>query len=171
MSVRHLSEYEIQEYIDNDKTDTKIQHHIEVCQSCSDLLKEYESCFSFLTQEEPGGLSASFVSDTLQTIKLETDGNESKSGAYFSLFACVLGLLAVAQYYLRFDFDLSKLPVHAFTKIYSDWSIFVTVRNLYEAQPEIFSILIFAGITILFYSVVDKLVKKAHPGKINCLSI
>ena len=88
MSIIHLSEIEIQEYLDTKANQSKVESHIMGCEDCAVLLAEYESFYTELSKDEIPQLSTHFVSNTMVAVREESIALENNKGfyLYFPLF-------------------------------------------------------------------------------------
>ena len=171
MSVIHLSDIEIQEYLDTNTNKEKVESHIMSCEECAIVLAEYESFYTNLAVDEPVDLSVDFVSQTMHAVRNETIAAESNKGLYlYSSFSMVCTILLL-KYYVGFDFSVFKFELPTINNFLADWSIFDSAAALYQTSASMVNLLMFAGFILLFFALVDSVLTRKSMRKISCFSI
>ena len=109
MPVTHLTDEEIQDYLDGNLSHQKrifFEAHLQTCESCQAALKQYQSLYVGLKQDQGFDLPKSFAKSVVAKLPL---AEKAKSG--FNYSDILLGILAIlltaatASYYL----DLGSL--------------------------------------------------------------
>jgi hypothetical protein len=102
MAMKHLSENEIQEYLDNTISTGKqeIITHLDSCQLCRNRVNEYEALFLQLKKAEPGGLPADFASSVMTRIEAEAPapGRRSVWSLILPITGVIVGLISIGYF-------------------------------------------------------------------------
>lgn len=171
MSIIHLSDSDIQEYLDTKTNKEKVESHILGCEECAILIAEYESFYKELSIDETPQLSVDFVSDTMAAVREETIEVESNKGFYLYSLASLVCAFFLMKYYVGVDFSFLKFELPQINSIFADWSIFGTVAQYYQTSTNTFNMLLFAGFILLFFALVDSVLSRRNFRKISCFSI
>ena len=88
MSLRHLTDNEIQDYLDGrfSQNGRYVSDHIESCDYCQAQLAQYQTLFGALRKEVPFRLPASFSNNLLAKLAQEPKASP-RLGAWAALFA------------------------------------------------------------------------------------
>ncbi len=170
MSIIHLSDIEIQEYLDTQNNKEKVESHILGCEECAVLLAEYESFYTELKVDDAPKLSVDFVSQTMHTVRKETILSESNSGFYLYSLASIIGVFLLLKYYVGLNFDIFKFELPTISNVFADWSILNTAASYYQASPSTVNVLLFAGMILLFFALVDSVLSRRNLSKVSSFS-
>jgi hypothetical protein len=116
MQLKHLTDDEIQNYLDGNLPEEKtlwIKHHLESCSACRQALEQYKSLYEGLQEEKGFELSKGFAKTVLKQIPTEPETESHFS--FLNTLLVVLGImvpLGVILYLL----DLGSLG-RAFSQI------------------------------------------------------
>jgi hypothetical protein len=171
MSIIHLSENDIQEYLDTKSNKAKVEAHILNCQECNLHLAEYESFYTELALDETPQLSVDFVSQTMDTVRQESIAIESNKGLYLYSIFSFIGALLFLTYFTDFKLNIFKFEFSNLSKMFADWSIFDAFARYYQTSTSLVNVLLFAGLILLFFALVDSILSRKEIRKISCFSI
>lgn len=171
MSIIHLSENDIQEYLDTNSNKENVENHIVGCEKCALLLAEYESFYTELAVDETPQLSVDFVSHTMDTVRQESIAIESNKGLYVYTIVSFIGALLFLNYYTGFNLNIFKLQLPNISFMFTDWSLFAAAAQFYQTSASLVNILLFAGLILLFFALVDSILSRKRVRKISCFSI
>ena len=171
MLNKHLSEIEIQEYIDTFAAKEKVENHIATCDACAIRLAEYQSFYTKLSADYTPELSVDFISQTMHLVKQEEASVESNIVYYFYTIASLVGIIAFMKYYIGFDFNKLKFHLPQLTNMFSDWTIFQSATDYYQTSTSSVNVLLFAGAILLFFALVDSIMSRKKINSISSFSI
>ena len=171
MSIIHLSEKDIQEYLDTKINKDKVEAHILNCKECALLLAEYESLFTELSHNETPQLSVDFMFQTMELVRQESIGIESNKGLYLYSIFSFIGALLFLNYFTGFNLNIFKLQLPNISLMFTNWSIFDAVARYYQTSASLVNVLLFAGFILLFFALVDSILSRKRVRKISCFSI
>ena len=171
MSIIHLTDNDIQEYLDTKRNKEQVEGHILGCQECAVLLAEYEDFYTALASEETPQLSEDFVMQTMSSVKNETIALENNNGFYLYSLASLLISYLLVRYYVGYDFTAFNFKLPEIHNFFADWTLFSAIAQHYQASATSFNFLLFAGFILLFFAVVDSVLSKKHNGKVSSFSI
>lgn len=171
MSVEHLSDYDIQEYLDNKKSDINMTAHLNSCNRCQEILRQYELCFSVFNQEIKSDLPINFSAKTMAVIKADSSFNDSSIGIYLCSFAGFIISIVVMGYVAGYESLLQLTGISAILNYIVGSTYIQSFTDMFLPFSNIIGILIFAAIIISFFAVLDKLVIKQKLSNVNCFSI
>lgn len=171
MSVKHLSDDDIQLFLDMSKSDEDMIHHIKTCQECQKRVSEYESFYRLLNEDTEPGLSSDFAINTMSIIKSDPSFNESSVGLYlYSVIGGVIALLATG-YAIGFNALLDLVGVNALVTYFSNTGFIKMMGETFVKTQDIVTIIVSAGIILIFYSLLDKYITKQKVSKFTCFTI
>ncbi len=130
MAVKHLTDDEIQEYLDNkmSTSTSALAAHVQNCDACREQIKRYESLYTGLREEARFILPAGFVHMVIARIKHESE--EAFSMRMLPLLIAFAGLLlglGATFYFVGFE------------KLGPNWQEFSTLQKYFD--PQVFSFL------------------------------
>ncbi len=164
MELRHLTDEEIQNYLDGNipEGDKYIQEHLRICERCRKALLEYQSLYQGLKKDQGFELPKGFPKTVLS--KLPEEKTARSRPKYFESLLIILGILVAGFVSLQFMnfrplFNIIsgiQIPLSGFihTLVHS----FETLLKALNIEG---SLIIFAVLTILIISVLDYII--LHP--------
>jgi hypothetical protein len=120
MELNHLSDEQIQEYLDNSNPAgrAEIENHLQQCRSCSHRLQIYQNIYRQLRRDMIPDLSANFAGSVLAKIKTSRD---KKTNFWENIFIIVLLLAgAMVGSYLLDPIPLLKSVAKPWLDVFSD---------------------------------------------------
>ena len=170
MSIIHLSDSDIQEYLDRQSNKEKVESHILSCQECAIVIAEYESLYADLAFDEPPQLSVDFVDKTMHVVRTETIIADSNKGFYLYSLVSVICAFVFMKYYAGYDFSVFKFELPTMRNIVADWNIFDTVITFYQASTSTVNVLLFACAILLLVALADSVLSRIKQHKISSFS-
>lgn len=171
MSVKHLSDDDIQSYLDNDKSDIEIKYHIEICEGCKNSVAAYELLYSSLSADHEVDLSESFMMNTMQVIKDDPAFDESSASVYmFSIGGAIIGLLSIG-YFFGIQNILQFLGLNTFVQSMLSFEILHDFAVMISKNSSLWNTLGFAAVILLFFSLVERILDKTKFGRLHTFSI
>jgi len=160
MSLRHLTDEEIQEYLDENlspENELLFDTHLEICPHCQESLKQYQSLYVGLANDKGLNLSKNFTESVVSRFPVEAEVKSYFN--YANVFLTILGIsiaVGVTFYYV----DLKPLG-RAFLNIilpqYEFGSAFVaSAKSFLVGLNGNLSLLAFAGLTLLIIAALDR---------------
>ena len=171
MSIIHLSDSDIQEYLDTQKNKEKVESHILSCEECAVNIAEYEAFYVQLKVDDTPELSADFVDQTMAVVREESILDGNSQGFYMYSLVSVACTFLLMKYYVGFDFSFLKFELPQFNNFAADWSIFNTASSYYQSSPDTVNILLAASMVLLLVALADSIISRKNLGKVSCLSI
>jgi len=161
MELRHLTDEEIQNYLDgNLSPENKFaQRHLKRCKLCQKTLKEYKSLYLELKDEKGFRLSRGFASSVIS--KLPKEPVARSQSKYAEILLVIVGIVAAGFTTLHFV-DVKPL-VRMITQILLPQFEFISasfgsIANLLEGLNINSSLLVFSGLTLLIIRVLDYII-------------
>ncbi len=172
MSLKHLNDEEIQEYLDGNlpaQDLTIIEEHLESCTVCQDSLKQYRYLYDGLVKDEGFELSKDFAKTVLSRI-----GAEAQTKPHFNYIYALLAFLGAVigvATIIRFV-DLKTLGVAIYETILPRFE-FITVftdsvKNALLILNGNADLVIISGLALAFLATVDRFVLKPKYRRISC---
>ena len=164
MSIKHLSDNEIQLYLDNKKNDNSITEHIYACESCRTLLSNYELLYSSIECEEIS-LSDNFSLNTMSLIHgLEAESSySSRNIILIGVSGILLSLLSMV-YIVGYEVILQYIKDISFVEMFTYKQSAEAELNRYGS---IIKIGLSGGIILLFYTQLDKILSRLKTNRIS----
>jgi anti-sigma factor RsiW len=174
MSVKHLSEKRLQQYLDDKlKGLNRIeQEHLDSCDECQSVLIDYGRIYNGLARQPKVELSPGFAARTMARIRQQISP-VSKYGQA-TTWLMVLGAVSclVPIYYL---FDLKALLESAVSFSLGDTiansSVGTTLGQLSARLGDNLPILIFAGLILVAVPLVDRLLVRQKTTRAYFISV
>ena len=171
MSMKHLSDDDIQSYLDNSKSDVETKYHIETCEECNNSFAAYELLYGSLSSDYDIELSENFVSNTMQIIRDDAALNESSASVYlFSISGAIIGLLSIG-YFFGFQTIFQYLGLTTITQSVLSVDIFQNFTAMIAKNSTLWNTLGFAAVILLFFSLIEKILDKTKFGRLHIFSI
>lgn len=167
MSIKHLSDNEIQQYLDDNKSDELITEHVSVCDSCRLLLHQYQLLYGSIESEKIA-LSDDFSTKTMGLIhNLDVQVSYSyRNFVLIGLAGIVISLLSMV-YIIGYEVILQYIKEIRFAEMFTYKETTDSIINRYGS---IIKIAISGGIILLFFTQLDRLLSKIKTQKFSVFS-
>lgn len=171
MSLRHLTDEEIQEYLDGSLPPENVllsQTHLEICPFCRESLRQYQRLYVDLAGDEDFELSRDFAKSV--TSKLPAMANVPSRPHYVNTLFTVLGSIigmALIFYYVGLK-PLSEAIFHTFLSQYEFGSTLVaSIKSFLVSLNGNISFGVLAGLTFLVIVALDHVLFHPKFGRIS----
>jgi hypothetical protein len=165
MSLRHLTDEEIQEYLDGNLSPRDAllaEKHIESCTFCQECFNRYQSLYAGLKREEGFELSKDFAKSVVS--RLPEEAKVKSHFNYANIFWTILGIIitvGITFYYVDLK-PLLGIISHAFSSQFEFGSILVSsMKSFLVSLNGNISFWALAGLTFLVIVALDHLL--LHP--------
>lgn len=165
MANRHLTDFEIQEFLDGhgEQSDSLAGRHLSSCSSCAHRLKQYSKLFSSLKVEPDVRLSSDFAARVVASAV----GTPRRRAAMLSVrklipVASVFTAIFVAMWYLDSSDVLRAVANVAQTRLTLDWSFLNTLLVRIQDSGGSFMLLLAGALAIVAIWIIDGQVKKTR---------
>jgi hypothetical protein len=171
VAVNHLSEVQIQEYLDNTIVSGKqdIIAHLDHCPLCRSRVKEYEVLFKQLKKAEPKPLPVDFASKVMKQIEAESSTADRRSAwsVMFAVLGTIIGLISIA-YFINFK------PVFAFFKLsdirqYFDRVFLDELNGLARYLNVDIGTILYVGLVLIVIAAIDTIIRHNRRRPISFL--
>ena len=171
MSLKHLNDEEIQEYLDGNlpvQDLTTIEEHLERCPVCQDSIKQYRYLYDGLAKDEGFELSKDFAKTVLSRLGAEVQAKPRFN--YFYVLIAFLGAVLGVATVIRF-MNLKSLgatiyetiqPRFEFISVFTDsvkYALLILNGNA--------GLVIIAGLALAFLATVDRFVLKPKYRRVS----
>ena len=160
MSLKHLTDEEIQEYLDGNlspENELSFKTHLGFCLLCRGSLKQYQSLYVGLANDKGFELSESFAKSLIS--KLPTEAKPKAHFNYANIFWTILGIILTAGiifYYMDLK-PLGRAISNTFIPQYEFGSALVaSIKSFLVGLNGNLSLLAFAGLTLLIIAALDR---------------
>jgi len=174
MSIEHLSEKRIQQYLDNKCTGLEARElkHVETCDLCQGAVQEYEQVYEMLGQEPQESLSADFASRTLAKIlrAQEAAAGWSRWNLLWAALGAVSCLIAI-WYTVDLKVLLNKLETFSLQQVVGNSPFVSSLRDLNGRLGDIVPIIIFAGLVLAAVGLADRLIVRQKASRAYFISV
>ena len=168
MSLIHLSDNDIQEYLDTQNNKNKVESHINGCAECAILLAEYQSFYSTLSQDQQPQLSKDFIANTMHAVQEEAVRMENNKGFYLYSFVSMISAFLFLKYYVGISFEFMKFEIPSFATMITKWSLIHTASSYYHSSTETVNIVLLAGVVMLTVALADKIMSRKDAQRVSC---
>jgi len=174
MSIEHLSEKRIQQYLDNKCTGLEAGEvtHLETCDRCQGVMEEYEQVYAMLGQEPRESLSAEFASRTMDRIM---GASEAAAGwsRWNLLWAAVGALSCLIAIWYTIDLKalLNKLTAISIQQMVGNSPFVSSLRDANGRLGEIVPIVIFAVLVLAAVGLADRLFLRQKATRAYFISV
>lgn len=169
--MKHLSENEIQEYLDNTISTGKQEMitHLDSCQLCRNRVKDYETLFLQLKKAEPDALSFDFVSKVMTKIEAESTITSPRPiwSIVFSVLGAILGLVSIG-YFINFKPLLEAVNLSDVQQ-YLNLVFFHEMRDIAGLFNVDLGTIIYVGLTLLVIAAIDVIIRHNRRRPISFL--
>lgn len=160
MSLRHLTDEDMQEYLDGNlspENELSFKTHLEICPLCQGSFKQYQSLYVGLANDEGFELSESFAKSLIS--KLLAEAKPKARFNYANVFWTILGIIITAGiiiYYIDLK-PLGKAISNTFIPQYEFGSVLVaSIKSFLSGLNGNIALLAFAGLTLLIIAALDR---------------
>ncbi|MCK4403570.1 MAG: hypothetical protein KAW02_00645 [candidate division Zixibacteria bacterium] len=161
MPLKHLTDEEIQDYLDGNLSQQKTllaERHLETCPLCQETLKQYQSLYVGLKNDKGFDLSKSFAKSVIK--RLPAEGEAESRFNFVNIFLTILGIIITAGVTLYYV-DLRPL-VKAFSHVLPGpelgSGLVAFIKNLLVGLNGNIGFLIFALLTLVIIGALDHFV-------------
>jgi predicted anti-sigma-YlaC factor YlaD len=161
MPVTHLTDEEIQDYLDGNLSHQSrvfLEAHLKTCESCQVALKQYQSLYVGLKQDQEFDLPRTFAKSVVVRLPM---AEKAKSGFNYSdILLGILAILVTAFTTLHFldlgllGRSLSYIPLPQFELIER---LFDAAKNLVAALQANLSLLVVGILVLLVTGALDRI--------------
>lgn len=165
MATTHLTDEQIQDYLDGNLTHyqvTFLTEHIQSCQKCQAELAQYQSLYGELKEDVPFNLSPNFSNAVMKAVQAEQ--KKAFWARVWNMLLPIIGIavgIGVMMYYVDFKpfvkiFADSLNPARYFddSEVLSELSQVLAKLNLN------LNIIVFAGLSLLIVILIDYLISR-----------
>jgi hypothetical protein len=161
MAVNHLSENQIQEYLDNTLVSGKqdIITHLDNCPLCRNRVQEYEALFLQIKEAEPEFLPADFASKVMTAIETESSvtGQRSIWSVIFAILGTIVGLITMGYFInLRPLADLFNLSD---VRQYCSVILFDGIKDITGLFNVDIGTILYVGLTLIVIAAIDVIIR------------
>jgi hypothetical protein len=160
MSLKHLTDEEIQEYLDgylSQQNALLFEKHLEICPHCQESLKQYQSLYVGLANDKGFDLPESFTKSVLSRLPAEPEPKSRFN--YVNIFLTILGIIiavGITFYYVDLK-PLGRVISNIFVPQYEFGSeLIVSIKSSLVSLNGNLSLLAFAGLTLLIIAALDR---------------
>jgi len=161
MTSRHLTDEEIQDYLDgNLQSENRLsEEHLQTCQLCQNTMEEYNRLYEELKVDEGFELSPGFLESVLSRLKKEKASTSSLSLAEI----LILGMMAVVALFTTIYFVnwasfgqvISRILLSEAETLLTIWGNSVKLLMELNLSPDL---LFLAGVILLIIKLLDYLI-------------
>ncbi len=160
MRLKHISDDEIQDYLDGNITSEKesIEAHLRLCKTCQTNLELYRELYGELASEGSMELSADFADTVIS--RLQTTEAKKFRTSLLNIIAVILGAvvcIVITAHYVDLSSLFPALPGGSMFDIKIDAFDFGAVKQLISDWGSGLNILLFAAAIIVVIAAIDRL--------------
>ena len=168
MSIEHISDEQIQEYLDAGcPAEGEVSTHIASCGDCREEVGQYKALYRALNHDSKISLPDQFAGSTMA--KIRAIDQPEVAADHDSLW---LWITAVASCLAAFWFLLGRERVNKALSTGFSWDLpkevpwfLKAVQEMYAQAPGTVSMLVWAGLLLLGVALVDKLLQRRGVSK------
>lgn len=172
--MRHLSENEIQQYMDGTISSEKQAFitHLDSCQLCQSRVKQYQLLYGQLAADEPGQLSPDFSKSVMTKIMAESvestvNNRRSVWSLALSFTGIVLSLMTIL-YFVNMTAFLESIKIPGIQE-YFNRILISKIEKLTGFLDVDISMIIYAGLTLIIIAAVDYIIRHSKRRPISFL--
>jgi hypothetical protein len=168
MAVTHLSDQDIQDYLDDPRGDLsrRVAKHLEACAHCHTQLQQYQNLFSALNHEPE--LTQRFDFADAVMAKIMAGGEEAFTLPIWLAFFGMIAGIATTLYLVGLE-KAANFFATLRTYFSFDWHIFSTINQYLAGLHLNLGLLALAIFTIAMMSIIDRFVFQSRhnspPGR------
>lgn len=174
MSINHLTDEQIQQYLDNgpDAIEHSAEKHLEACDRCQMTLKEYQLLYNRLGRETETLLSPNFTSATMARIEAlaEPAAGLSRPMRAFVVLG-VLSCLLTIWYTINIKSLLNTLSSFLLGQNVVESTVGSSLKTISAQFGDNLGIVLFAALILIGVALTDKLLFKQKLRKVYFLSV
>lgn len=159
MALRHLTDEEIQQYLDGGLTkgQTQLHTHLETCKFCQKELQQYKSLYMGLSKDVNFALSANFANSVVARVQVDAKRTSHVRlwNIVFAALVMIAGAAAVTVYFIDFEFLSDSISKIFGVFGYLNLAIFSPIKNYLSRLDMDFRILALAGLVLILISAID----------------
>jgi anti-sigma factor RsiW len=174
MSVEHISDDKIQDYLDNrdSKRDISLIRHIRQCDECRAKLHHYRLLYHGLNRAEEVSLPQEFASRTMRAIRaLPTPVEKRNWGGFLAGAATVAAMIAATFYFLGTAWIYSSAEAVQQVAWHSHFSVIDLMLQGIRRLQDGATIVAAAAIILIGTALLDKAIGKTKFKRISPLSL
>lgn len=158
MAIRHLTDEEIQEYLDGtlSQEHSFLVTHLESCDLCQNELRQYKSLYTGLESDFNFNLSPGFSKSVI--LGLQKELKEKHYVNYWYAFLSIIGIiigLGTTFYFVDFKPFITVIPNTFKLQDYLIPAIYSFLKNYLTGLNINLTLLGFAGLILLVISILD----------------
>jgi anti-sigma factor RsiW len=165
MEMKHLSDEQIQDYLDGNprKDQIEIEVHLESCGQCREELERYRVLSQTLSEDPGFELSSGFAADVIAG--MEESAAES---FFFKVARVVLWMVGIAvSFGIAIYFTNMKMVVEKFKLMQAEGqgifdSIWAALQNLFAGSHNSLTLFALAALVIVGIALLDRMLKRFH---------
>ena len=170
MSLKHISDEELQAHIEN--KDSTVEEHLRLCEECRHTYRHYVMLQRKLKQLPEPTLSADFSVNIMSTLKAEAKEAEESAWSLIGM-SIVLSVITLVGTVFIIGWQKSLAWSNELLSSFSitELAAYKSFLNFFQTHSSVWGIILFAGMTILFFSLLEKLYTKVKQTRISIFSI
>ena len=161
MALRHLTDEEIQNYLDGNTSqqDIIVEDHLGTCGYCQNILKQYQSLYVGLKDDQSFKLSSSFAKSIIS--KLWAEPLVKPRFNYSDILLMVAGIiiaLGTTLYYVDLKPLVEIMTNISLPQVEFNSTLLASVKSLLASLNRSLSLLAFVGLILLIIAAIDHIV-------------
>ena len=159
MALKHLTDKEIQDYLDGNLSQEKnliVKQHLDFCESCQSEFNEYKNLYAGLKNDADVSLSPNFSKSVIS--KIQQEAPTTFNIRFRDILLSIMGLLfavGTTLYYVDFKPVMKSLNKSLKQPIDNSTAIFSSLKQALETLNVDFNLIVFAGLILLIIIAVD----------------
>ena len=172
MRIKHLTDIDIQNYLDGDLSTEKqalIVRHLQVCKECQAELKRYEELYKGLSSEIIAELPVNFTMSVIS--KIQNESSNLFKLKFRDIILSIVGLLVACGSVVYF-MDYKMLLEYFVESFTNNFSIDITIIKTFFAKFNLdLNMIVFAGLILLILLLLDNLISRHHKKIISLFNV
>jgi hypothetical protein len=170
MQLKHLTDEEIQDFLDGNLTHERtllVEKHLETCARCREALRQYQSLYLGLRDDRGFELSKGFARSVIR--KLPAEGETESRFRFLNLFLAILGFvvcLGALTYYADLR-PLGRAFSHILPRPEFGAGILDLIEGLLVGLNGNLGLLTFAILALLLVAGLDRLILQPRHRRIS----
>jgi len=169
MATTHLTDDQIQNYLDGNLSQEQVsilKGHIQTCQMCQSELEQYQSLYSELEEDVSFDLSPDFSNIVMKSIQIE-----AKKVFFARLWNVLLPIIGIAVgigamiYYVDFKSFVKIFTDSMNPSRYFDSAVLSNLNEILAKLNVNLNLIVFAGLSLLVVILIDHLISR-HKEKL-----
>lgn len=174
MSIDHLSDEQIQQYLDSGPSafGDSAEKHLEGCHRCQATLKEYQVLYNRLGRETETLLSPNFTSDTMAKIEaLAVPAARLGRPMFYYVVLGVVSCLLAIWYTIDLKAALNAVGSFLLGQNVIESTVGSSLKTVSSQFGDNIGIIIFAALILIGVALTDKLLFRQKLRKVYFLSV